>query len=292
MKFNISYPITGQQKTFDIDDEKRVSIFYDKRMGAEVVGDNLGEEFKGYIFKVTGGQDRDGFPMKQGIMVKGRVRILLEDIKDQKCYRPHRSGARQRKSVRGCIVGGDINVLALSIVKKGDKDIEGLTSASIPRRLGPKRANKIRKLYKLEKTDDVRRYVVRRNITKEGKKQRQKAPRIQRLITAERLRRKRVYRSERLAKVKRNQAALAAYVALKKAAKKKTAAAAAPAQAAAPAKTDAKAPAKTAAPAGKTAAAPAKGAQPAKTAAPAPAAAKKEAPKAAAPAPAAKGGKK
>jgi len=74
MKFNISYPITGQQKTFDIDDEKRVSIFYDRRIGAEVEGDTLGDDFKGFVFKITGGMDKDGFPMKQGILVKGRVR--------------------------------------------------------------------------------------------------------------------------------------------------------------------------------------------------------------------------
>lgn len=56
--------------------------------------------------------------------------------------------------------------------------------------MGPKRASHIRKLYKLEKGDDVRKYVVRRT-TKCGKK---KAPRIQRLITSERIRRKKVIR--------------------------------------------------------------------------------------------------
>jgi len=64
MKFNISYPFTGAQKTIDIDDDKKCLIFYDKKMGAEVEADGLGEEFKGYIFKITGGNDKDGFPMK------------------------------------------------------------------------------------------------------------------------------------------------------------------------------------------------------------------------------------
>lgn len=62
---------------------------------------------------------------------------------------------------------------------------------SNPRRLGPKRANKIRKLFALTKDDDVRKYVVRRKITREGKKDNEKAPKIQRLITPQSLQRKR-----------------------------------------------------------------------------------------------------
>lgn len=219
MKFNISYPITGQQKSFDIDDEKKVAIFYDRRIGAEVEGDTLGDDFKGYVLKITGGMDKDGFPMKQGILVKGRVRMLLK--KGQTCFRPRREGERKRKSVRGCIVGADLSVISLRIVKKGEKDIAGLTNEAIPRRLGPKRANHIRKLYGLKKSDDVRRYVVRRTITKEGKKARTKAPKIQRLITAERLRRKRVYRRERVERVIRNQKALGEYLKMKADWKKK-----------------------------------------------------------------------
>jgi len=39
MKFNIAYPLTGAQKTFDIDDDKKCGIFFDKRMGAEIEAD-------------------------------------------------------------------------------------------------------------------------------------------------------------------------------------------------------------------------------------------------------------
>jgi len=69
-----------------------------------------------------------------------------------------------------------------------------LTDTKVPKRLGPKRATKIRKLFALKKEDDVRRFVIRRKIEKEGKPVRTKAPKIQRLITDERLRRKRVYK--------------------------------------------------------------------------------------------------
>lgn len=56
--------------------------------------------------------------MKQGVLIKGRVRLLMN--KGHKTYRPRKTGERKRKSVRGCIVGSDISVLALAIVRKGE----------------------------------------------------------------------------------------------------------------------------------------------------------------------------
>eukprot|EP00331_Platyophrya_macrostoma_P013796 CAMPEP_0176418882 /NCGR_PEP_ID=MMETSP0127-20121128/7732_1 /TAXON_ID=938130 /ORGANISM="Platyophrya macrostoma, Strain WH" /LENGTH=266 /DNA_ID=CAMNT_0017799285 /DNA_START=73 /DNA_END=869 /DNA_ORIENTATION=+ len=223
MKFNISYPVTGAQKCIVIDDDKKVSKFYDKRMGAEVVGDDVEERFKGYVFKITGGNDKDGFPMKQGVMVRGRVRLLLS--KGHSTYRPRRTGEKKRKSVRGCIVGPDLSVISLAIVKVGDAPIEGLTDRKLPRRLGPKRANHIRKLFNLKKEDDVRLYVVRRKIEKEGKKPRTKAPKIQRLITDTRLRRKRIYKAEKKERWQKTKKAWADYLKVLAEYKKKKAAA-------------------------------------------------------------------
>src|SRR5512140_3607864 len=122
-------------------------------MGAEVSADPLGDEWKGYIVRITGGNDKQGFPMKQGVIAPTRVRLLLSD--GHSCYRPRRTGERKRKSVRGCIVGADLSVLALSIVKQGEQDIPGLTDAVHPKRLGPKRATKIRRFFGLSKDDDV-----------------------------------------------------------------------------------------------------------------------------------------
>jgi small subunit ribosomal protein S6e len=153
MKLNISYPSNGTQKLIDIDDERKLRVFMERRMGQEVAADSVGDEFKGYIFKITGGNDKQGFPMKQGVMHPTRVSLLLG--KGHSCYRPRRTGERKRKSVRGCIVGMDLSVLALSIVKQGDNDIPGLTDSVAPKRLGPKRATKIRRFFGLSKEDDV-----------------------------------------------------------------------------------------------------------------------------------------
>lgn len=53
---------------------------------------------------------------------------------------------------------------------KGENEIEGLTDKVVPRRLGPKRATRIRRLFNLSKEDDVRKYVIRRTLPeKEGR---------------------------------------------------------------------------------------------------------------------------
>ena len=144
MKLNVSFPATGCQKVIEVVDEHKLRIFYEKRMGAEVEADQLGDEWKGYVLRIAGGNDKQGFPMKQGVLTNSRVRLLMS--KGHSCYRPRRDGERKRKSVRGCIVDANLSVLALVIVRKGTQEIPGLTDGNVPRRLGPKRASKIRKL--------------------------------------------------------------------------------------------------------------------------------------------------
>ncbi|KAJ5478220.1 Ribosomal protein S6e [Penicillium desertorum] len=185
MKLNISYPANGSQKIIEIDDERKLRPFMEKRMGTEVAGDALGDEFSGYVFKITGGNDKQGWYFSSPT----RTRLLLAD--GHSCYRPRRTGERKRKSVRGAITGLDLAVLALSIVKQGEGELPGLTDTVVPKRLGPKRATKIRRFFGLDKKDDVRKFVIRRTVTKEGKQDYTKAPKIQRLVTPQRLQRKR-----------------------------------------------------------------------------------------------------
>lgn len=147
-QLNISFPATGCQKLIEVDDERKLRTFYEKRMAAEVSADPLGDEWKvgaaafvsvflltggprcdrvstrlrsqGYMVRISGGNDKQGFPMKQGVLTNGRVRLLLS--KGHSCYRPRRTGERKRKSVRGCIVDANLSVLNLVIIRKGEDD--------------------------------------------------------------------------------------------------------------------------------------------------------------------------
>jgi len=189
--------------------------FFDRRMGSEIDGAVMGDDYKGYVFKITGGNDKQGFCMKQGIMVNGRTRILFKNRTT--VYKPRRVGCRRRRSVRGCICGPDLAVIALRVIKKGDKDIAKVNDPETdrPKRLGKKRAQRIRAEFNLDKKlDDVRRYVVHREVKKTIKKKDAegnevdaertyyKAPKIQRLISEKRIRRKKLIKKAKVDRYK------------------------------------------------------------------------------------------
>ena len=132
--------------------------------------------------RITGGNDRDGFAMLNGVLVKGRVRLLLRV--GQNLNRFKRNGYRKRKGVRGCIVGEDIATLNLQVVTQGEQKIEGLSDVSTPNRKGPKRASKIRKLFQLGPDENVCRLVARRLVKEyDNGFKKFKAPKVQRLVT-------------------------------------------------------------------------------------------------------------
>merc|ERR1711920_665130 len=151
MKFNIANTATGQQKCIEIDDEHRYKHIFEKRISHEVPIDNFGGEYK------------QGFSMKQGVLAPERKRLLLKA--GTSCYTPRRAGERKRKSVRGCIYNYDMAAISCVIVKRGEADIPGLTDDTVAnKRLGPKRASKIRKLFNLDREDDVTKFVIRRDL--------------------------------------------------------------------------------------------------------------------------------
>lgn len=226
MKINIAFPRNGTQKSLKLDDEKDWAKLIDKHLGQEFDGALLGPQYKGYTFRITGGSDTDGFPMKMGVMTKSKVRLFLKP--GTSGFFARREGTGKRKTIRGSIISSELASINLVLINKGEKEIEGLTDKTLPRRLGPKRANKIRKLFNLPRhsqnigvekpkkidvdANDVCRTVVKRPTKEIGEKKYYKAPKIQRLITADRLRRKRERHADKYAKVKLNQEKLKAFI--------------------------------------------------------------------------------
>ena len=114
-----------------------------------------------------------------------------------KCFKPRRNGFKKKKSVRGSIVAQDIKMLQLTVVVAGETPIPGLTDVHAEKRLGPKRANKLRKFYGANKNADATKLIIRRAVERNGKTY-WKAPKVQRLITHARLQRKKRLRRNKI----------------------------------------------------------------------------------------------
>lgn len=107
MKLNISFLATSCQKIIEVDNEHKPYTFYEKRMDTET----LGEKWKGYVVRISGGNNRLGFPKKQDVLTPGHVHLLLS--KGHSCYRPRRTGEIKGKSVWGYIMDVNLNILNL-----------------------------------------------------------------------------------------------------------------------------------------------------------------------------------
>jgi small subunit ribosomal protein S6e len=70
-------------------------------------------KMEGYVVQISGGNDKQGFPMKQGVLTHGRVHLLLS--KGHFCYRPRRTGEGKHKSFQGCIMDANVSILNLVI---------------------------------------------------------------------------------------------------------------------------------------------------------------------------------
>jgi len=120
MQIVVSNPEKGKTYQKEIEDKKS-RVLHGKRIGEEVEGSLLG--LKGYKVKITGGSDKQGFPMKKGIKTTERTKILLEKGPG---YKPKERGIRKRKTVRGEIVSEETQQLNLKVVSKGRKKLATL----------------------------------------------------------------------------------------------------------------------------------------------------------------------
>jgi len=119
-QLNIGNPESGKTFKTIIEGGKATNLI-GKRISEEIDGGPIG--FPGYLFKITGGSDKDGFPMKSNLEGPIRKRILAThgpgfNIKER--------GLKKRKLVRGNAVSDDIYQINMKITKMGTKKIEEL----------------------------------------------------------------------------------------------------------------------------------------------------------------------
>lgn len=115
MKFTIG---TQDGETYQKEVEDASQIF-GKKIGETFDGGIVG--LQGYELEVTGGSDRDGFPMKKSREGTERREALLSEGVG---FNSSKDGERQRKSVRGNTVSNQIEQLNTRVVESGEESVE------------------------------------------------------------------------------------------------------------------------------------------------------------------------
>jgi small subunit ribosomal protein S6e len=90
-----------------------------KKINDEV--DGIFVSLPGYKLKITGGTDKDGFPMRHDIPGSTRRRLLLSKGLG---FKPKENGKRKKKSVRGNTINQDIVQVNMKVLKPGAKPID------------------------------------------------------------------------------------------------------------------------------------------------------------------------
>jgi small subunit ribosomal protein S6e len=90
-----------------------------KKIGEEIDGILVG--LPGYKLVLTGGSDKDGFPMRKDLNTSGRRRVLLSAGIG---FHFKHKGLRKRRTIHGAIVSPNIVQLNFKIKEHGPKSIE------------------------------------------------------------------------------------------------------------------------------------------------------------------------
>lgn len=120
-KLVISDPKSGIAKQIEIsgaEADKLIGLKIGDEIEAKELGLNLSEIFGSEIpadvkLKITGGTDKDGFPMRPDVHGARRVRILLSRGPG---FRPQERGERRKKTVRGNTISPEIAQINIKIV--------------------------------------------------------------------------------------------------------------------------------------------------------------------------------
>jgi small subunit ribosomal protein S6e len=117
-KIIVSDPETGTSQVVELEGSRAVPLI-GRRLGETVDGSIVGQS--GSKMKITGGCDKDGFPMRPDIHGGVRANTILSGGVG---FHPKRKGERRRKTVRGNIITEEIVQINMKSVEKPQKKAE------------------------------------------------------------------------------------------------------------------------------------------------------------------------
>jgi len=114
-KVIISDPETGKSNSVEVEGSQAAPLI-GRKIGETIDGTPLG--LKGHKLQITGGSDRDGFPMKPSVHGGVRVGVVLGSGIG---FKAKNEGERRRKTVKGNTITESITQINMKIVEKPAK---------------------------------------------------------------------------------------------------------------------------------------------------------------------------
>ncbi len=111
-KIIISDPDSGTSKTVELEETRAVPLI-GRRLGEILDGAIVG--LSGHKVQITGGSDKDGFPMKPSVHGGVRRKIILGGGVG---FNPKDKGERRRKTVRGNVITDEIVQINMKILER------------------------------------------------------------------------------------------------------------------------------------------------------------------------------
>ena len=111
-KVIISDPETGKSESVEVEEAQAIPLI-GRKLG-EVI-DGAAVRLSGYKLKITGGSDKDGFPMRPNIHGGVRVGAILSEGVG---FHPSKRGERKRKTLRGNVITDAIVQINMKIIEK------------------------------------------------------------------------------------------------------------------------------------------------------------------------------
>jgi small subunit ribosomal protein S6e len=114
-KIIVSDPETGKSQLIEVEEAQAVPLI-GRKLG-EII-DGTAVKLSGHKLKITGGSDKDGFPMRPNIHGGVRVGAILSEGVG---FHSTSKGERKRKTLRGNVITDAIVQVNMKIVEKPKK---------------------------------------------------------------------------------------------------------------------------------------------------------------------------